>query len=233
MTSSNNENHYGGYASGQYGQTPNQPQNGSFGQGVEKETTPSYESVAQAGSANGYGAGEAAPSQASTSPAYNSTNYGSPDGSQQSPGQSYSQQGYNQQGYSAPSYGQPNHYGGQPATYQQYDAPYIGRTEGPKGMAIASLVLGILAFMTGWTVVGGALGLVGLVLGIVALRNVKHGGGGKGLAIAGIILSVLGLISAIILGVLFGWIFAAGFECSNEPTQAAIDRCMNERLGIE
>lgn len=228
MTSSNNENPYGGYASGQYGQTPNQPQNSSFGQGVEKEATPSYGSSAQAGNADSYSAGEAASSQGGASYDHNSTNYSSPDGSHQSPGQSYSQQGY-----SAPSYGQPNPYGSQATAYQQYGAPYTGRTEGPKGMAIASLVLGILAFIAGWTVFGGALGLVGLVLGIIALRNVKHGGGGKGLAIAGIILSALGLISAIIMAVLFGWLFAAGLECSNEPTQAAIDRCINERMGIE
>jgi len=67
----------------------------------------------------------------------------------------------------------------------------------PKGLAIASLVLGILGFLTGWLVIGVLLGLIAVVLGIVSL--VKHREG-KGLAIAGIITGSIAVI--------FGGIFS-------------------------
>jgi hypothetical protein len=65
------------------------------------------------------------------------------------------------------------------------------------GLAIASLVLGIL-----WLFWLGSL--VGLVLGLVALKQIKgRNQGGRGIAIAGVVLSVLGLagfVIAIIVG---------------------------------
>ncbi|MDO5154397.1 MAG: DUF4190 domain-containing protein [Eubacteriales bacterium] len=69
------------------------------------------------------------------------------------------------------------------------------------GMAIASLVIGIIAFL-GSCCYGGVLGIVGLVLGIVALK--KGNGNGKGLAIAGIVLSSLSIlvtVAVVVMGV--------------------------------
>ena len=65
------------------------------------------------------------------------------------------------------------------------------------GLAIASLVLGIL-----WLFWLGSL--AGLILGLVALKQIKNRNqGGRGIAIAGVVLSVLwlvGLVVAIIVG---------------------------------
>jgi hypothetical protein len=65
------------------------------------------------------------------------------------------------------------------------------------GLAIASLVLGIL-----WLFWLGSL--VGLVLGLVALKQIKdRNQGGRGIAIAGVVLSVLwlvGFVVAVIVG---------------------------------
>jgi len=65
------------------------------------------------------------------------------------------------------------------------------------GLAIASLVLGVL-----WLVWLGSL--LGLILGLVALKQIKNRNqGGRGIAIAGIVLSVLwlvGFVVAIIVG---------------------------------
>jgi uncharacterized membrane protein len=64
------------------------------------------------------------------------------------------------------------------------------------GLAIASLVLGMWLFWLG--------SLVGLVLGLVALKQIKRRNqGGRGIAIAGVVLSVLwpvGLVVAVIVG---------------------------------
>src|SRR5690349_4063501 len=64
-----------------------------------------------------------------------------------------------------------------------------------KGLAIASLVVGIISIPTfGFLLVGG---ITGIVLGVMALNRIKtdpirHSG--KGLAIAGIITSVVSLV---------------------------------------
>jgi hypothetical protein len=78
-----------------------------------------------------------------------------------------------------------------------------------KGLAVAALVLGILAILgcliPVLNVVSIVLGIVAIVLGIVAMRAASKGrAGGKGMALVGIILSVLAIIGAIIANVLFG-----------------------------
>ena len=60
----------------------------------------------------------------------------------------------------------------------------------PIGVAIASLVLGILAVVLSLFLVGGALGVVGLLLAIVHL---KRSGTARRMAWSGLILSVVGL----------------------------------------
>lgn len=65
------------------------------------------------------------------------------------------------------------------------------------GMAIASLVLGIVSIVTCcWWQVSIVVGIVGLVLGI--LHNKKQTTG-KGMAIAGIVLSIVGLSISVII----------------------------------
>jgi hypothetical protein len=72
-------------------------------------------------------------------------------------------------------------------------------TNGGKGLAIASLVLGILSLCASaawWC--GGPISIVGLVLGALGVKS-----RGKGMAIAGIILSVVGLLLLVIFRVIF------------------------------
>ncbi|MDH6516750.1 hypothetical protein M2163_006269 [Streptomyces sp. SAI-135] len=91
------------------------------------------------------------------------------------------QQPYGQQSYGQQSYGQP--YGPPYQTWGQGYSPYA-RPSSVNGLAVASLVLGVLCCFPA----------VGLVLGVIALAQIrKKGQSGKGLAIAGSILSSLGL----------------------------------------
>ncbi|MET9530809.1 DUF4190 domain-containing protein [Streptomyces sp. NPDC006649] len=64
------------------------------------------------------------------------------------------------------------------------------------GVAVAALVLGILAAVFFWTVVGGILlGLIGLVLGIIGIRRARAGRAPKrSMAVVGTVLSALGII---------------------------------------
>ncbi|WP_294640948.1 DUF4190 domain-containing protein [Rothia mucilaginosa] len=72
------------------------------------------------------------------------------------------------------------------------------------GLAIASLICGILGVLTGIFIFSGlSLGLAGIVLGIVALVKVKNGtASGKGMAIGGIVTGALGMIVAVVVLIL-------------------------------
>ena len=72
-------------------------------------------------------------------------------------------------------------------------------TGGGQGLSIASLVLGILSLCASGVIwCGGILGLVGLILGILGINT-----RGKSMAIAGIILSAIGLVLTIVFRVIF------------------------------
>ncbi|MDX2691324.1 MULTISPECIES: DUF4190 domain-containing protein [Streptomyces] len=98
-----------------------------------------------------------------------------------------------------PPPGQPQAGAGQPFAYQvppQVPGQAWGRTGGQaypalrpappvNGLAIAALVLGVLCFLPG----------VGLMLGVVALVQIRRKGErGKGMAVAGIVLSAIGAL---------------------------------------
>lgn len=59
------------------------------------------------------------------------------------------------------------------------------------GMAVASLVLGICTWIFGWFTLA-IPGILGLIFGIVGMQQCKHGEkGGNGMAIAGLVLSII------------------------------------------
>ncbi len=85
-------------------------------------------------------------------------------------------------------------------------APQQQRTN---GLAVASLVLGIVSILLAWIPVVGLLGtpmaIIGLVLGLLALRRP----GGRGLAIGGLVCAGVSLlitalyVFSAVLGVIF------------------------------
>ena len=133
------------------------------------------------------------------------------------------QPGYGQQGsYNQPGPNQPGHHGG---------------AKPGKGLAIAALVLGVLALLSSFTVIGGILfGLIALVLGFIASSKAKKGtAGGRGLAIGGIVTGLLGLIIAGVL-IALGAAFLNSDSVQNLQDcvenagndQAEVDRCSEE-----
>ena len=84
-----------------------------------------------------------------------------------------------------------------------------------KGFALAALIVGIAAFLTGWTpVLGVLLGITAVVLGIVALvRRQRKGMAITGLALGAVALVVSLVMSFVVLAVVANWDeFVAGFE---------------------
>lgn len=119
----------------------------------------------------------------------------------------YQQSAPNQNPYqqSAPNQNTYQQYGTPQNQYQQNYVQY-GEYQEPKksnGMAIGSMVCGIISILISccWYI-GLPLAIVSIVLGIIVLKNKKDG---KGMAIAGIVLSGITVIIAIvaIIGVVF------------------------------
>lgn len=109
---------------------------------------------------------------------------------------------------------------------------------GPKrnGLGTAALVVGLLALIFFWTIIGGiVLGLLAVGLGIGGRRRAKRGvADNGGIAVAGLVLGVLSVLAA-------GALIAAGValfqsdtgrelvECVQEaPDQAAAEQCRRQ-----
>ena len=146
--------------------------------------TPAY------GQQPAYGQPDPAQAQYGQPPGYGQTpGFGQPPGYGQPP--RYGQQPpYGAQPYGAPGpYGQPGGYP-QPGGYGYGQAP-VQRTN---GMAIASLITACLGFIC---LLGVILSITGIVLGIMARRNIEASNGaekGSGLALAGIIVGAVFLV---------------------------------------
>lgn len=111
----------------------------------------------------------------------------------QQPQQQYGQQQYGQQ-YGQQQYGQSY---GQPYYGQQYSS-YYAYQEQSNGLAVGGFICSFF------------FALIGLILSIMGLKKANQiGGKGKGLAIAGIVISVLGMFSGVILSVVFYGAMAA------------------------
>ncbi len=98
---------------------------------------------------------------------------------------------------------QPQHQGQQPQNYYGQSMQAGPNDKVPNGMGIASLVLGILGLVTSICYIGFLLALLAMILGIAQLvvfgKNKDKSQEGKGMAIAGVILSALTLIFAVFI----------------------------------
>lgn len=192
---------YGQIASAQntYGQTQQQnaAQQNQYGQfGAQPSSQNAYgQNAAQGASAQNaygqtqqqYGYGQDASYQAQPAQ-QNQYGYGQDASYQAQPADyNYQQNSYQQQP-------QQDAYGyGQPAGYP-YAAPV---TKKAPGMALAAMILGIAAVVTGFVVFGALLGIAAIILGALSLKKVKEVGVGKAFALTGIITGAVSVLISI------------------------------------
>ncbi|MDE0375201.1 MAG: hypothetical protein OXK16_04475 [bacterium] len=73
------------------------------------------------------------------------------------------------------------------------------------GMAIAGLVLAICALVVSWLPgVNFVCWVLGLIFSIIGLRNANRGAPNRGMAIAGLVISLAGIVLILILVVVIG-----------------------------
>lgn len=227
---------YGQSASAQntYGQTQQQnatPQNSAqqnqYGQfGAQPSSQNAYgQNAAQGASAQGTAAqntyGQAQPAQQQygygqdasyqAQPAQqNQYGYGQDASYQAQPADyNYQQNSYQQQP-------QQDAYGyGQPAGYP-YAAPV---TKKAPGMALAAMILGIAAVLTGFLVFGALLGIAAIILGALSLKKTKEVGAGKAFALTGIITGAVSVLISICMLFVFISFYQTTQKCLEVGTE--------------
>ncbi len=134
-------------------------------------------------------------------------------------------------GPGAPQHGVPT-YGG------QGHSPYGSAGHGPQpgnGLAIAALVVGVLAvltFLLGPVAI--VLGLVAIVLGVLGRGRAKRGARYGGLAVAGLVLGLLGLVLGGFMTFAYASLFGSeqldGFtQCLDQArTEVELKQCQRE-----
>jgi Flp pilus assembly pilin Flp len=119
------------------------------------------------------------------------------------------------QGYGQ-GYGQPGSYGSGPADGS--DQPTGHRN----GIGTAALVVGVVALLTSWLILGGLLGIVAVILGVIGLGRVKRReASNRGSAIAGVVLGVLSALVAVA-------IIAAGAAFFTSDTFKDLAECLEQ-----
>ena len=104
----------------------------------------------------------------------------------------------------------------------------------PKGLSIAGMVLGIIGLIfslaTCTWIFGIILCVIGLILSGVALNNCKQGkADGKGMAIAGLVTSIVGIVWVLIFFIFIGAVAsAAGSAIESGEFNEALDSIMDQ-----
>jgi hypothetical protein len=135
-------------------------------------------------------------------------------------------------GYAAGQQG----FGGAPADqpppgYAPYGYPYPAPypmampPQQRSNMALTGMILGIVGLCTSILYIGGVVGIVGLIFSIIGIRTVNRTGQpGKGMAITGLITSILAIIVNAIEIAVIVWVVHTFNGCSQydpnvQPTQ--------------
>jgi hypothetical protein len=127
-----------------------------------------------------------------------------------------------------------------PAGYDSYGEPVPSSAK--NGAGVAGLVLGIVALLLCWAVVGLPLSIVGLVLSIVGLRRVGRGRAtNRGVAITGLVVNVVALLVGAVLTALYaaavgvfwnnGGMDALNCLLNADGDQAVIQSCVDRYDG--
>lgn len=88
--------------------------------------------------------------------------------------------------------------------------------QGHPGIAIAGFVIGLIGLLTFWIpYVGAVVSIIGLILSVFGMRAANERNAPKGLAIAGLVCAIL--------GVLLGVIWTIVFSIAVDETEDALD----------
>ncbi|MFF0968286.1 DUF4190 domain-containing protein [Streptomyces sp. NPDC003703] len=102
---------------------------------------------------------------------------------------------------------------------------------GGNGLTVTAMVLGVAALTTSVVVIGGPLGVVGLVLGAVALRTADRTGTGRGMAVTGLVTSAVAVVVSVLVAVLVLWYADHTQKCYRPDSFHQYTQCVRDQLG--
>lgn len=138
--------------------------------------------------------------------------------------------------YPTSAYGAPAASGpyGPPSGAGPFGAPGYGApvtTPAASGQALAALIVGIVSVVLPIPFLGVLIGGAAVFLGIIALRRARAGtGGGKGMAITGIVTGILGILLALATSMFLVAAMRA-FDGYNPRSSGTPDRCATLPVG--
>ncbi|GGT70355.1 hypothetical protein GCM10010207_80900 [Streptomyces atratus] len=98
------------------------------------------------------------------------------------------------------------------------------------GLAGAAMVLGVIGLSTSIVFIGGLFGVIGLVLGIVALITTKQTGIGRGKAITGVVTSTIAIVVTVLVAIFMVWYANNTQECYRPDSFQQYKQCVHEQL---
>lgn len=122
---------------------------------------------------------------------------------------------------------------GEPGGYEAYGGYGTAAPPASSGKGTAALVLGILALLFAilFFPLGFILGVIAVILGVLGRKETA---GRDGKATAGLVTGAIGLALAAALGIFVGAFLFKNADtirdCSQEPTQAEVQACVEARL---
>ena len=94
------------------------------------------------------------------------------------------------------------------------------------GFGVAALVLGLLAVVSSWTVIGGiVLGILAVIFGVLGRGRARRGEATNGgFSVAGIVLGAIGVVIAIVL-------IALAWSILHSPDGQRYRQCLQQSAG--
>jgi hypothetical protein len=92
-------------------------------------------------------------------------------------------------------------------------------TKKAPGMALAAMILGIAAVLTGFLVFGILLGIAAIILGALSLKKTKEVGAGKAFALTGIITGAVSVLISICMLFVYISFFQTAEKCLEVGTE--------------
>ena len=102
------------------------------------------------------------------------------------------------------------------------------------GLAIAALVVGVVSLLLAVPIfpLGLIGGVIGAILGFIARGKIRRGeASGNGIAIGGIVTSILAIAIAVFVGLIVVQFFDRVADCADpELTQQEVEQCIEDRI---
>ncbi|MDK9499800.1 DUF4190 domain-containing protein [Streptomyces katrae] len=98
------------------------------------------------------------------------------------------------------------------------------------GLAVAAVLLGVIGWITSVVLIGGLLGVIGLVLGVAALRKAGRTGTGRGMSVTGLVTSCLAIVVSVLVAVFMTWYANKTQQCYDPGSFRQYRQCVHQQF---